>query len=254
MSTVSQVDSCPTIRSTPAAGRFFLSLVSLLWLLWAAALVGSYVVSDGLWSGILRLTSSVVLVTLAWSAAIEWRRRQLGQLTWATAAGMTLGCLGDFAMSDLFAWLPIGNPVLAGMVLFGCGHLAYVLGCESARRQLRLRYRVRWWVAFFVWQAVNAAAWAWVILPSERHQVLSGPALAYGALLAGTAGMTTGLATMKRSFSFMAAGAALFFFSDFMIALRLFQPSASVEPLIWATYGPGQMLIVIGALLVAARE
>jgi hypothetical protein len=196
----------------------------------------------------------MVLVVMAWSAALEFRQRRLARLTWATAAGMTLGCLGDFAMSELFAWLPIGDPVLAGMVLFGCGHLAYLSGCELARRQLRLRYRVRWSLAFLIWQAMNVAAWTWVILPSERHQNLIGPALAYGAFLAGTVGMTTGLAAMKRTFALLALGAALFFFSDFMIALRLFQPSAAAEPLIWATYGPGQMLIVVGAMLVAIRE
>lgn len=254
MSSVSRDDSCPSVCSLPASSRFLLSVISLLWLLWAAALVGSYVVSDGLWSGILRLTSSVVLVGLAWSAAVGCRQRRLRHLTWATAAGMSFGCLGDFAMSDLFTWLPIGHPILAGMVLFGCGHLAYWIGCELARRQLQLRYRVRWWLAFLGWQAVNGAAWAWVILPSERHHVLIGPALAYGALLAGTAGMTSGLAAMKRTFAFLALGAALFFFSDFLIALWLFRQSAGAEPLIWATYGPGQMLIVIGAMLVAARE
>ena len=47
----------------------------------------------------------------------------------------------------------------------------------------------------------------------------------------------------------MACGAALFFASDMILAWGLFRgPIPRQTELVWLTYGPGQMLIVFGAL------
>jgi hypothetical protein len=55
------------------------------------------------------------------------------------------------------------------------------------------------------------------------------------------------LAWLDRRFIAVAIGAALFLFSDAVIAWEMFQGSTPVlRFLVWATYGPGQMLIVCG--------
>lgn len=232
--------------------RFRLILTGLL-IAWAAALVGSYLPALAEWHLLLRLTSSILLVALAWSTVLEFGSGRLRGLALGVAVGMTFGCLGDFAMAGLMTWLPLPSPVLGGMMFFGLGHLAYQAGSDLARRTLALPRDGRWWLALLAWQVVNLVAWGFIVFPATRHQELIWPALAYGALLAGTAGVMSGLTLGGRVFLPMAVGAALFLFSDLMIAVRMFQKQAWADPLVWATYGPGQMLIVFGTALAVAR-
>jgi hypothetical protein len=230
--------------------RFRLFLLVLL-IGWAAALVGSYSRALADWEQPLRLGSSMLLVLLAWGTRLEYRSARLHGLAGGVAVGMTLGCLGDFVMGEVLTWMP--SPILSGMILFGLGHLAYQVGCELAWRRLAKVRPRRWWLAVLAWQVVNWLAWGWIVYPAVRHHELVWPALAYGALLAGTAGVMSGLMFEARIFAPMAVGAALFLFSDLMIAVRLFQSQSWPEPLIWATYGPGQMLIVAGTALAVAH-
>ncbi|HMP02791.1 MAG TPA: lysoplasmalogenase [Gemmatales bacterium] len=219
-----------------------------LFLLWLGLLVGSYLPMAEAARTPLRLGSSLTLVLVA---ARPWygQRGQPGQgLLLGVAVGMALGCVGDFAMAGLLKWL-IRSSVLGGMLFFGLGHLAYVAGIGVAAPWAPRRVGRNWGLAVLAWQGVNLAAWLAFVYPASRHGDLIWPALGYGSLLAGTAGLASGLALAVPRCVPIAVGAALFLFSDLMIAVRLFAEQSWADPLVWATYGPGQMLIVFGAAL-----
>ena len=87
------------------------------------------------------------------------------------------------------------------------------------------------------------------IAPTVVHWI----ALPYALLLAGTAGVATGLALQDGRFVPLALGAALFLLSDLILAGEMFSGMRFrlIGDIIWLTYGPAQMLIVysIGAVL-----
>lgn len=192
----------------------------------------------------LKLISSFILVLAACYAfsKTERSRRPVAVLM---AFGMSFGFLGDCAMAGHFDMFP--SPVIGGMLFFGIGHLAYIFAALLARRHYQLPANSRWWLAILFWQIVGIAVWIFVVNSSEKHLPLHIPALAYGALLAATAGVTTAMALLDRRFVWVALGAMLFLFSDGVIAWEMFQGSTPMlRFLVWATYGPGQMLIVFG--------
>lgn len=222
----------------------------LLFLLWFLTLGISLLIDLDVFSDqpplklALRLSSSLILVLAACYAfsKAERPRRPIAVLV---ALGMFFGFLGDLAMAGLFTMFP--SPVIGGMLFFGIGHLAYITAALVARRHYQLPANARWWLAILFWQAIGVAIWMFVVNSSEKHLPLHIPALAYGALLAATAGVTSALALLNRRFVWVALGAILFLFSDGVIAWEMFQGSTpQLRFLVWATYGPGQMLIVFG--------
>ncbi|MGB0384348.1 MAG: lysoplasmalogenase family protein [Ardenticatenaceae bacterium] len=66
------------------------------------------------------------------------------------------------------------------------------------------------------------------------------------ASLATTTGLATALALQTSAFVWLAIGAALFLFSDLILAAQLFNGLhfRLIGDLVWLTYGPGQMMIV----------
>jgi hypothetical protein len=80
-------------------------------------------------------------------------------------------------------------------------------------------------------------------------------ALLYALLLAGTAGVATGLALQTPAFIPVAVGAALFLASDLILAGELFNGLSFplIGDVVWLTYGPAQALIVYGTALALQR-
>jgi len=102
------------------------------------------------------------------------------------------------------------------------------------------------WAALTAWWAMAGIAWYVTVARGNDLTVMHWAALPYSLLLAGTAGFATGLALQANPFLWTAAGAALFLFSDLVVAVHMFAadgPQVSGD-LVWLTYGPGQMLIV----------
>lgn len=233
-------------------------LIALL-IAWAALLFGGLVARTpqpgraGRLPVQTRILSSVMLVVAGWSWALFSRgTAAAGYATWI-ALGMTLGLLGDLFMARL---LPAPEPVLAGMGAFGLGHLAYIaaglrFGTQHGLDALLPRYGA--WAA---WLLIGVVGWYLVAGRGQKATPLHWIALPYSLLLASTAGVATGLTLQAYAFLPLALGAALFLFSDFLIALRLFSQRRfrQIDDLIWLTYGPGQMLIVfsVGAALTAS--
>lgn len=215
-------------------------LATTLLLVWAAFLLGGFVFgrgSDPTWRmpRWTRLASSATLVTLGWYGFGLARQGAAGDYTLLIAVGMTLGFAGDLFLAGL---LPPARNVLAGMVAFGLGHVAYITA------MVRLT-GVRWDL-LLLWLVVGALLCYWIVLRGRQRTLLHWMALPYGLLLSATAGVATGLALQWPAFLPLAVGAALFLLSDLVLAAQLFNQAQFplIGDVIWLTYGPGQMLIV----------
>ena len=234
-----------------------------LLILWGALLFGGFIFAWAhsgrtgrmpLWT---RVASSVVLVVAAWSWYLVSRGTTTSLFALLIAIGMTLGMLGDLFMARLLA---VAQYVLLGMGAFGLGHAAYiaaglVYGNQHGLAEAGTRYGV--WA---IWLVVGLIGWYLAVFRGQpKHSALQWIALPYALLLASTAAVATGLAVQDPALWPMAVGAALFLFSDLILAARLFNGLffPLIDDAIWLTYGPGQMLIVysVGSALgaMAAR-
>lgn len=225
-------------------------LIALL-AIWAALLFGGFLIgrpshpSGRRISTANCLVSSFVLVLAAWSWVVFVRTGPAAEFALLIAIGMTLGLLGDALMAGVIS---IGDRMLSGMAAFGMGHLVYIIaGLSYSNRTglVSLWPRLSGWL---LWLFVGFLGWYLVAYRNSRPTFIHWAALAYSLLLASTAGIATGLALQSVRFAPLMLGAALFLFSDFLIAMRWFTgktlPSVSLDDLIWLTYGPAQMLIV----------
>jgi hypothetical protein len=232
----------------------------ILLLVWAALLFGGFVFGGGSdrrmprWT---RLTSSLALVILAWTWTLVTPAGPLGNFALLIAIGMTLGFVGDLFMARV---VPFGNAILGGMGSFALGHIAYIAAGIGLGNAAGLNAPVPRALALLAWLLVGALGWHLVVFRGQKPSVMHWAALPYALLLSSTAGVATGLALQEPSLIPFAVGAALFLFSDLLIAAKLFAGRKTrgiqADDLIWLTYGPGQMLIVNAlpiALLLGAQ-
>jgi uncharacterized membrane protein YhhN len=201
----------------------------------------------------LRMGSSLVLVATGWWAWSLLRSASAGKFAFWIALGMTLGTIGDFFNADLLPFIPIRPPVLGGIAAFGLGHIAYITGCVGFARKSFLTNKTAMLIGIVGWQLFGLAGWYYVAYLGEDNRELLGPALGYTLLLAGTAGITSGLALQNAKLFPLALGGALFLLSDLILAGGMFGESVRHgTEAVWLTYGPGQMLIVFSILSAAA--
>jgi hypothetical protein len=228
-------------------------LIGLL-LLWAALLFGGFLFGPQLnnrrmptWT---RMASSLTLV----AAALSWLALGYGgangRFLLLLAVGMGCGFLGDLWLAGL---LPGGRNVLAGMAAFGLGHVLYISVFWQAGNAYGLDGAAARWGALAVWLLIGLAGWYLMVFRGAEAGVLHWAALPYALLLAGTAGVASGLALQNGVFVPLAVGAALFLLSDLILAGEMFSGLRFrlIGDVVWLTYGPAQMLIVYtaGALL-----
>jgi hypothetical protein len=236
----------------------WLGWLAALWLIWAALLWGGFLLgkpnADGgrrmpTWS---RLASSGVLVLAAWSWYLAGGGNPAVMLTLWVAVGMSLGFIGDLFMARL---LPLRLPAIGGMAAFGLGHIAYITGWLSWSNQVGLADPALRWGALAAWLLVGALGWYRAVYHGGRPSRLHWAALPYALLLAGTAGVASGLALQYPPLLLLALGAALFLLSDLIIAARLFRKLhfRLVDDVVWLTYGPAQMLLVYSVGLALYR-
>jgi uncharacterized membrane protein YhhN len=167
---------------------------------------------------------ALVVVALALEPAVDGRR------AWFVAA-LVLSLTGD-----VFLMLP-RDRFLAGLVSFLAGHVAYVVGLrigETSAAAVVVSAAAVVVVAAVVGTPVVAA------VRHGPHAELTGPVLAYMAVI--SAMVTCALATGN---VLAAAGAALFFASDALIArTRFVRPRAWAPVAIMVTYHLGQAGLV----------
>lgn len=193
-----------------------------------------------------RMGSSLALVLLAWAgvAAVDPALRLIAILG---ALGMTFGFVGDLFMARL---IPARTPVLGGIGAFGIGHVFYIAAFLLWGAQFAVGDAGPRWIAWLVWLLLGAAGWYWIVLRPATPTKLRWAALPYSLLLATTAGVASGLAFSAPALALLALGAALFLLSDLILATQLFNKAhfPLISDVVWLTYGPGQMLIVVALL------
>jgi YhhN-like protein len=249
----------PTVASNPAARGNQTIWFILLWIVWAVLLGGAMALGNlgGGHGGALptaaRMGSSVTLVATAWLAYFLWHTGPARRVLLCLAIGMTLGTVGDFFNAGWLDYVPVLHGTLGGIAAFGLGHIAYITGAIDLGRRADIIRRSAMLAAVLAWQLVGLVGWYFVVMLGEENRDLVWPALPYSLLLAGTAGVTSGLALVERRLGGLALGAALFLASDLILAFGLFRGHFSHQTeAVWLTYGPGQMLIVFSALSVVA--
>jgi len=245
------------LDSTSATGSDISHKTSfiVLWVLWLAALAGAMISGNVLdrhgapLPTALRMGSSLVLVATGWWAWSLWRHAAVGRFAFWIALGMTLGTIGDFFNADLLPFIPIRPPVLGGIAAFGLGHIAYITGCIGLARKTGLTSKGAMLIGILGWQLFGLVGWYYVAYLGDDNRELLGPALGYTLLLAGTAGITSGLALQEAKLFPLALGGALFLFSDLILAVGMFGESVRHgTEAVWLTYSPGQMFIVFSIL------
>lgn len=255
-------------RPTNIASPSLLAAFVVLWITWAVLLAAALVLANPGWGRRLglpgleivdghrsiaatsaRMGSSLVLVVVGWLACAWWRTIAAGRFAWCIALGMTLGAIGDFFNAGLLNFVPLPDPVLGGIIAFGLGHVAYITGCVDLAKRAGLTSRAALVGAVAAWQLIGLVGWCFVAVQGTEARGLVWPALPYSLLLAGTAGITSGLAIQDRRFTALALGGALFLASDLILACELFRGHFAYDTeCVWLTYGPGQMLIVFSTI------
>jgi hypothetical protein len=227
-------------------------LFSLLILLWALLLFGGFAFGEVNKEGShriprwARMASSFCLAVGAWVWFAVSQGTPVDNLAAWVAIGMSFGFLGDLFMAEL---IPLQPRVLYGMGAFGLGHIAYIVG--MGRISYLHHFAFPNWPILAIWWVVALLGWFFVVFRGSKASVLHYAALPYALLLATTAGSATGLALLDSNFLLMAIGAGLFLLSDLILAAQLFNglKFPLIGDVVWLTYGPGQMLIVLGLIL-----
>ena len=192
-----------------------------------------------------RLTSSFTLVLIAWLWWMFTRESVYGGIAQLFAIGMTFGFLGDLFMAKL---IPIGNHVLGGIASFGVGHIVYIFGLIQASNQFNFTDRLIQGISLITWLILALILWYVIVFRASEKSLLHKASLPYAILLATTAGLATGLALQSSAFILTAIGAGLFLLSDLILATELFNGAKwkYIGDVVWLTYGPSQMLIILG--------
>jgi hypothetical protein len=253
-----------------------------LWVMWVGLLFGGMVLagyerfdSDPFLKAT-RLASSLVLVLTGF---VIISSPQTARPVWPLlmlALGMAFGFLGDISNSGLVIKDP-KQATMGGIVTFAIGHLCYMATCLWIRNNQGLRQNNTWWGSIIIWQLIGLAGWFIVIFTDKPLTPVHWAALPYCLLLAGTAGMTCGLALADRRYFWLGLGGAFFLASDLVLAIQLFRDDIDIAAELvrftglssetgkhlmkqvsrhacWLLYGPAQMLIVFSGLSLLAVE
>lgn len=192
---------------------------------------------------ILALYAVVALLNLVAAALpsqpLEWATKPLlmpllavwlwrsGVRTRGIIAALAFSTLGDIALlNDGPGWF------IAGMAAFLAAHICYIT--TFLRNGVRPKPLV---IAAYAVVLAGGLIWLWQPLGAMAF-----PMTFYGLALAGTAILTASVNPLA------GAGGALFFISDFLIAVNVADALELPGPPIWVmlTYATGQALIAIG--------
>ena len=159
---------------------------------------------------------------------------------WPMALGLTLGALGDFALSRR------GQAAfLAGMAAFALGHLAYAAVFWD--RSLPLQSLAYW--PFVGLLALLGSTEFWL---APRTGSLRWPVRGYGVVIGVMVALAMTLAPGAGR-GVILIGVGLFVGSDLLLALRLFVVTdpprqKALSLVLWPAYWLGQVLILLGSL------
>jgi hypothetical protein len=206
------------------------------------------------------LLSSILLSLLAVVNYVDMRRGD--DNGWRAYAlllmiAMICGTIGDFLMAGLI-YITL-EPLINGILLFGIGHIFYLLGLKNRSplllkkldqggRKIITRNLVVWIVCVF-----TILILFYLTIFNLSMLELSIGALVYGILLVSV--LAFSITKWKDSFSYsfkvaIIIGFLLFLFSDWLLAYHHFTDSLFLSgPYVGITYIFGQLLIQLSAFL-----
>jgi len=157
--------------------------------------------------------------------------------------GMAAGYLGDLILAEL---IRLPHKLILGMIAFGIGHLFYIAAFLCLRLQFGLPST--WSQLLILAVMLVFCLWAWrtYVRKPGGSKIINIGSLVYALLIGVMTALAIGLAVQQPRLISLAAGAALFLASDFILGNwqvrgHVWKP---VNDAIWATYSTGQLLIV----------
>ncbi|MHA2385892.1 MAG: lysoplasmalogenase family protein [Candidatus Thorarchaeota archaeon] len=202
------------------------------------------------------LSASIALVILSLVNFLDVRSQEWSRYALLFLVAMICGSIGDFLMAGIFYITPIA--VLNGIMLFGIGHVFYLLGLRD-RSNLLLRSResnqprvitknLATWIVVCV--LVILLFVVSVFNPAELELGIG--MLGYGILLATLLAFAVTKWFDDFSFAYkfcVSIGFLLFLFSDWLIGVHLMtDPSFLSGPYVGLTYIVGQLLLQLSTM------
>jgi len=163
--------------------------------------------------------------------------------------GMAASWLGDMILSNV---KPFGkyitNSFSGGMVSFAFAHLMYIAGIINGIFIIGVSGFAFIISAFVLW--ILAGSICMKLLSRQRATALEIFGVIYIMLVCLTASLGLGLAVHSTRLWTLAVGGLLFFCSDIIIGLHKFGNIQTTDIVIWGTYAPAQLLLIIGAAMI----
>ncbi|NDJ53904.1 MAG: hypothetical protein GYB68_12590 [Chloroflexi bacterium] len=166
-------------------------------------------------------------------------------------AGLAACGIADVVLADIF---PIAEPLIPAMVLFGLGHIFYIVGLFNLRPILGATSTFLLAAVVVLSVIAGVLLWQRTIYNPKGSQRLNYGTLIYGIFLLVAAGMAVAIVIETGQLIILALGLLLFAGSDLMLArylVRREQLVPYVRDVVWIIYSGGQVLIAfsIGAAL-----
>lgn len=196
-----------------------------------------------------RVSSSLVLTLLAWLWFVSTLGTRANALSIWFALGITTMFCGDLLMRVDQA---DGQQNPNGFLAFAFGHLAFITGMFFSARANGLS-PIPWGMLSPFYVLVVFVWWRVVYRRSKRAGHIRFALLAYSLLVATTLTFALGLAVQNSAYLLVSIGSVLIAISDYLMTAHHFTHLQTrylaVGDIIWLMYGPGQMMLVAGVML-----
>lgn len=230
-------------------------LLVILMLVWVGAYVVGLIVRrpDRVGEEHLPLWAKLVMIATTLTLAGWWIARSFPFVIDAgifIVLGLLLGAVGDLILARVFS--RIRQVEIASMIVFGIGHVCYILAALGARRWHGLS-NLSVWIVMAAAAGLAVIAWRFLVYNPAGPRSLNVGSLWYGMLLLAAAAAIIQLWLETAMHLTFAIGIVLFAISDMLLAQYLIRKRdwPFLRDGVWLVYSAGQMLIAysLGAIL-----
>jgi YhhN family len=193
----------------------------------------------------LKLSTSFILVVCA---LILWLN-QSSSAALMIFLGMTFGFLGDLILAEV---IRLPHRLIFGIIVFGIGHILYIIGFVQIALALHLGDPFGGTVLWTLFVMIASVLWVALIYNPRQPRLLNVGSLIYAWLISVMAGTAAGLAIQDARFVWTAIGGVLFLISDVILGNRELRGRRwfLINDVVWIIYIAGQALIVMTSIWV----
>lgn len=169
-------------------------------------------------------------------------RTEASRFAYLIMLGLTACAIGDVVLAG---FLPIRQPEIPAMAVFGIGHGLYLAAILTLRAATGAHPDGRLAGALLAGAAAAAAGWALLVRYPDGSRALNAGSLVYGMLLFIATAAGAELAVRACQMSILAVGMGLFAASDLLLARYLVRKAGFpyVRDVVWILYSAGQVAI-----------